>query len=124
MNDKEMVDELDRAAVVLQNAPMRQVGYASLEDTERHYMRRLLIEVAESLTKRRSFIDDTVRAIKGDTVTMSPDEYRELSRATADMATVLDVMKDDSPGRELLLSAYGRIIGTLSRIRTRDGREL
>jgi hypothetical protein len=124
MNEKEMISELERAAVVLQNAPMRQPGCASLEDLERHEMRRLLVETAAALTKRRSFIDETICDMRSGAVTMSPDEYRELSRATADMATALDVLPDDAIGREPVLRAYGKIIGTLSAIRTRDGREL
>lgn len=126
MDEKGMIDELRRAVVVLQNAPMRQIGYASLEDPERHEMSSLLVEVAESLTKRLSPSDTPVRSVRreNDAVAMSPSDYREISRATANMATVLDVMNDNAPGRELLLAAYGQIIGTLSAIRTRDGREL
>ena len=124
MQDKEMIAELQRAAVVLQRAPMRQPGYASLEDIERLALSRLLIAVAASLEERGNFIDETARASRNDTVTMSPDEYRELSRATADLATALDVLPDDAIGREPVLRAYGKIINTLSVIRTRDGREL
>lgn len=64
MTEKTLADELIAAAGLLRLAPMRQLGYASLEDTDRHAIAALLVQAAESIKKRRSTIEETVRGFQ------------------------------------------------------------
>ena len=51
---------------------------------------------------------------------LTTQELRDVSKATAALRTALDVMPDDSAGRELVLHAQRQILRVLDNVNSRD----
>lgn len=57
-------------------------------------------------------------------IEMTPGEFIDISQVTAALRAALDVMPDNSPGRDTVLVANTLLLATLQAIRDRDGRQL
>jgi hypothetical protein len=72
------------------------------------------------IDSRRSMIDETVKAIRGGDVMVTPEELRTISLATAFLKDALDYIDAGMTCRETVLDAQRRILRALESINARD----
>lgn len=72
------------------------------------------------IESRRSMIDETVRAIRGGDVMVTPEELRSISLATAHLRDALDFMPDHVAGRATVLEVQQRLLKVLASVNERD----